>query len=73
MELNGGTFKQGGFNSMYYVQRKIEQRVKEYYTERNNTPNDESYLAYPDYFFTNEYFQINLGFFFGSVMHYNLF
>lgn len=71
--LNRETFKQGAFNSMYYVQRKIEQRVKEYYAARNDTPNDESNLTYPDYFFTDEYFQVNLGFFYGSVMHYLLF
>jgi hypothetical protein len=40
---------------------------------KNFTPNDETNIHYPAYFLTNEYFEINVGHFFNSVMVYQLF
>jgi hypothetical protein len=72
-KINDGTFSQGGIDNLYYTERKMEQRVNEYYLARNYTPNDESALNYPSYFSTDEYYQLNVGYYFSTLMAYDLF
>lgn len=42
------------------------------YAAKNWVPNNESNINYPAYFLTTEYFEVNLGYFFNSVMVYQL-
>ena len=43
------------------------------FAAKNNTPNDESNIHYPPYFLTNQYYEINIAYFFNSVMIFQLF
>jgi hypothetical protein len=71
--LNNNTFAEGGTDNLYYTQRKIEEKTNDYYAARNYVPNDQSNVTYPAYFLTQEYFELNVGYYYSTLMIHDLY